>query len=569
MALGFVTPNTFLPNTVADANQVNANFLAIEVALNAGPPAGALVATSDLSALNWYNFFNFGALVNGGSVTNGTAFATMLATMAALNNGSGGGIAYLPAGSFPIAPGPGSGYVIPIQTVFQGAGATVANSGDGKGGPAQTMLSMVGDGTLLFGFEPHTSGGVYFRNIAFGCQNPLLPTTTCINSNLWNLVAEDCVFEGWPTAMVVGLQAGARGCTFHYGGNLSGCQQVIFSNPECFVIGPGEAYQNAIGNDGGPLGNSFLSLQGTEHSIVSFQHIFHWQYGIDYSQSSQQNRYNQYTNLEMAIFSTAVRMVPSTSAGLIYSEKFTSCIIHKEDDATDGLPVVQIDANGGASTNINDIEFNGCTVFSDAPTPQANQYIYEIGVCSDWRIIGGYAGNSSPNGGAAIAITGQCGDGLIMGTNLTPSLPNAENPSAAQYAVLVKAAPIGTVYVIGANMRGYSTPIYSTVGSAINLRVINCPGYNDAPGGTIITSRMPTSGVSFSAQTAGLTPYYGPATIEVTGGTITAIKFSQAPIPPATASYTSPLTSGTFDLSPGQYCTIYYTGSPTFVMVGR
>ena len=269
----------------------------------------------------------------------------------------------------------------------------------------------------------------------------------------------------------------------------------------------------------------------------------------------------------MEIYSTAVRMVPSAATGRIFGEKYTSCSIRKSDESVDNAPVVQMDSNGGPSTNINDIEYNDCTVYADVVAPQANQYIYEIGVCSDWRIIGGYAGNASPSGGAAIAITGACGDGLVMGTNLSPSYPHANTPSAAQWALLVTAAPAGLVQFIGVNMRGYTGPVSVTASLPISLEIIDCPGYNDVP--TIITEVMPATDTSFSAQTAGATPYFGPATFEITGGTITSIAFYPNANPASLPEYTSPLTAGTFDLSPGQFCKIIYTGSPSFVMVGR
>lgn len=519
MATPFVVPNAFVPNTVADANAVNANFDAVEVAINSGLPAGSLTENADLSALTQYNYQFFQTAAGGTSAAfNGLAMVNMLAAMGALNGGQGGGLGLFAAGNFDIVPGAGFGYQVPDQTVFQASGNTTG------GGPAQAGFAMTADGTLFYCSGPHNGGGVYFRNLGLSCLSPLLTTTTGIYINYWNTVADSCTFYNFPTALnIQGLQSGPKGCTFRYNNGPNNAQQVIIGGHQNLCIGPGE-FSQLERSSGGATGCSGISIQTSEHTVIAYHHIFYWDYGIDYAQNfgaKQNARFTHVTSVDLECWVNCVRMqLNATQGGVIFGEKYVGNMLKKSQHSTDSTAVVLIDTNGAANTNIDDIEFTNCTVIADTVNPQPNQYGYEIRNCGNVSIVGGYAGNCSSSGGAGIAITGNPNSVTITGTKLYPSYANANAPESSQYALFVSGSPVSLV-VTGCDMLGYggSGPVKIT-GTPQDVYIANCPGYNNME--TVINVQAPTTMSNYAAnQGTGPntgTSYYGPSLVTFVNG---------------------------------------------------
>jgi hypothetical protein len=502
-------------------------------------PRCAITYNEDFSKITVYNYLAYGANNGGGgpSSNNDTAMTDMVNAMTPPTAKISGGTAIIEQYQFPIdAPTSGDGYAIADQSAFLGLGT-------GGYTPSNTFAHFVISGSggsagspfIFFNCAPasHTSGGNYFKYLAFSWSDPSTGYETCIYADNWNCRAEYCNFVNCPTAFyAVGLSCGLSQCTIQYlKDSPDNATAVYLQGVECFVTGPGEFRQDSVVSKSGPTGCTAISLGGgssptVEHAIISYIHLSDWSYGISYK--LQAGVYGTHvTNVEAECLMACVYMRPPASEGKIFGEKYTSCLFAKSHDSNDGTAIVLIDTNGATNTdNINDIEFVNCTVIGDTSTPQAGQYCYQITSGSNIRIIGGTISNAgNGNGSAGIAITppiGGSGAGpgriTVLGADLGANYPQAKYPHSQEFALLISADITDTVTIDNCKMKGYgsASPVQITGSVATNtLFITNCEGYNDqnTPLNGTVPPVTPTSAATSS------TPYFGPSVVTFQSGT--------------------------------------------------
>lgn len=473
-----------------------------------------------------YNFGSYAGVPGGGTpAQNSTYLQQMLNDMLDASPPIGiGGFAFIPQSQFGVYAST-DGIAVPGQVNVVGSGG---------GGLVPPMIAgddffhfvINLDGTFLTCSGGHTSAGQYFRSLAFQWLNPTDPTDRCIVANTWNCRAVECNFVDCPTAFAAtGLQSGLIGCTIAYTAGPDDATAVILQGgTECFIHGPGEFYQTSVAA-GGPAGCSAIALGGgsptaTEHAVITDLHLYNWSFAINYVVN--RNVYGTHvTNVEAAAYVTCVNMIPPGANGKIHAEKFTSCVFRKTADSTDGHAIILVGTSLGPNSNLNDIEFRNCTVYSDSSTPQAGQYCYEITSGENIRIIGGTIGNAgaSGQGGAGIAITAPTGGGgpgriTILGVDLSAKYPHADNVHAQQYALLISASLQDVVTVEDCKMAGYEdngNPVSVTGEANEYLYIRNCQGYNDL--NTPLNHGVAPLGPGFTRAATCTTPYFGPSLI--------------------------------------------------------
>jgi hypothetical protein len=475
-----------------------------------------------------YNFGFYAMVPGGGTAPVNTGYlSTMFSNMASAN--PIGGLAFIPQSEFEID-ATDAGITVPDQCNVVGSGPGGVSPNPPP--PSFYHFIIMTDGIFLncSGIS-YTSGGQYFRSLAFQWSNPALKTDTCIMAGTWNCRAIDCNFVDCPTAFwAAGLQCGLITPTISYAESATVPHDVVavyLQGGQSFVLGPGEFRQKTSFGAGGPDNCSAIALGGgsanppTEHALITEMHIFYWSYAIDYKRNDGVFG-TQVTNVEADIYRICVRMQPFDSSGIIFGEKFTSCLFRKSNNSTDGQAIILIDTNGGDTDNINDIEFLNCTVFSDTSTPQADQYCYQITSGSNIRIIGGTASGAGLSTGhsAGIAITppfsgtAKPGRITVLGVDLGSQYPLADNAATVsqQYAVLISATLSDVVTIDSCQMSGYESignPVSITGDVGQYLYIRNCPGYNDQ--NTLLNGNEAPTTLPLSASMCSPTPYFGPS----------------------------------------------------------
>ena len=94
----------------------------------------------------------------------------------------------------------------------------------------------------------------------------------------------------------------------------------------------------------------------------------------------------------------------------------------------------------------------------------------------------------------------------------------------------------------------------NVVSNAVNVQITDCAGYNDQ--GVAVRTTPPGTG-SFTGATFG---YYGPVEFYTTGGGIGVITID---------GHATALLSGSFFLMPRETAQLSYTGTPSFLMLGK
>ncbi len=511
-----------------------------------------------------YNFGQFG----GGSAT--AALTNMFFEMSMASPIGGRG--FIPQQSFPID-ATSNGFAVPDQCDIDGSGGGGTLGSTMGSSFFHFIITPVGPGdSIFFKCEDpsgggHTSGGMYFRSLAFQWEDTCQPTDTCIRADVWNVRAIDCTFTNCPTAFYAkSISCTLEQCTIDYNVLASqgpnNTKAVILAHEQDGVIGPGQFSQTSPAN-GGATGCTCISIESAEHPIVSAMQILEWTTGVDFSQADG-TRFAHITNCEIECWQTAVNIqLPAAASNTVAGIKVTSCVLTKAEDSTDVGPIVRIDTNGNSNPLLlNDIALLDCTVYNMALAPLlSTQHGLLIAGGSNIKIIGGTYSNNGPYGGAGIAITGACEDVQIIGANLQPSYPGAPNVNSQKYALLVSGSPTGAVIVSGCDMTGYTLSPVSVTAIQTKLLISDCPGYNDQ--NTSIQSTPPTSvsGVSASSPGVGGTPYFGPSLIIWSGTPTVTLHL-----------YTQTITSN-FGIVflPSPYDSIYFSGgTPThFSWIGK
>lgn len=229
---------------------------------------------------------------------------------------------------------------------------------------------------------------------------------------------------------------------------------MVIAGANCAVQGPGEFLQQP--QPQGPSGCTAISIEGAEHTVIAEIHLSDWNFGMDFQQAPGA-LHTEIRNIDVESWQSAlnVKLPPSAdtpTAGI----KATSCYLAKQDNTTDGSPVVSIDPQGNSNSLLSDITLSDCTVINTALSNSSVQHGLEIVGGTNIKIVGGTYSNNSSDGGAGIAITGPCGDVQIIGVNLQPSYPWSTIQNAQTYGLLITANPAGTVYVADCDLSGYT-----------------------------------------------------------------------------------------------------------------
>jgi hypothetical protein len=455
------------------------------------------------------------------------ALDAMLNAMKSNYYGNYGGVAFIPQQAYPTnqaypVKAPVGGHTVWSQCnmIASGTGGTTT----GAPPPAFFHFTITPQGgalnpsTFLSCSGNHTSGGQYFKGLSFQWGATTNTADTCILANTWNCRALECNFLNCPVAFdAAGLSCGLDRCTIQYnsgpnGSGFSGFAAVRLRGSQCFAIGPGEFLQLSQ-LSGGPTNTCCISFEsGLEHGVVRDLHISHWSYGITYAISSNNEiKYCDIANVEFSTYTTCIYMAPSTTNGKIYGQKYTSCTFSRDFSSINRGALVYIDAAGGG---VNDVQFIACTAF------QGQGSGYELHSGSNIQIIGGTSAGNGTTGGAGIAITGTCSPCTVIGVNLDATYPAASG-QAQQWAFLCSGSPAYPVLLDNCSMHGYGSPgPVSVAGSPTDLRITNCPGYNDQ--NTTIAPTPPlntdVSASNASTITGGIN-YYGPSLVIFTNST--------------------------------------------------
>lgn len=496
--------------------------------LSSRQPKCSITPDTDFSAMTIYNYREYFDNA-GGSTENGllNMFSAMSAGAAPYGVGS---TAFILQQSF--SPVKAQSFPVPDQCNIVGAGGGGAAPGMGSGTPfyhfsidfsaSTTFLSCNSTGS-------YTTGGRYFRSLAFEGTALHSKDDTCIYAAADNVRAYDCTFTNIPTAFnMQGSGCALEQCTISYLFGKDSSRSVIISGSQCGVFGPSVIAQEPL-NMGGPAFCAGISIEGADHAVLANLHVSDWNIGIDfsrYSGSQYVGSQNVETrNCEIQCYATAVNIqLPASTTATLSGIKLTSCHLAKANNSDATNPVVLIDVHGNPSNNqIYDVTLFDCTVFNMAPSSGMTQHGLQITSGTNIKVIGGVYSNNSggATGGAGIAITGPCGDVQIIGANLQPSYPWVGSGSLSQqtYALLVSGGPMGTVLVSDCDMSGYGSgvsPISVTGTPPSKLLIYNCAGYNDQ--GFQVSTVPPTATTGVYAAEASLLGsgsinYFGPSVV--------------------------------------------------------
>jgi hypothetical protein len=473
-------------------------------ALSERQPRCTIVYAEDFSPMTVYNFGHYDATLISPDVALGAMFSQMNPS----SLGNTGALAFIPQKQY-LVTSSASGFTVPDQSniVGSGGGGTpIAGSGSFFHfliNPSTTTP------TIFFNCSSsdYTSGGVYFRSLAFQWGLSSYPTDTCIEAAMWNVRAIRCTFTDCPIAFnATGVSCALEQCTINYTVSSetgqNGTEAVILAGSQCSVRGPGNFSQTSPAT-GGATGCTCISVQGSDHAVIADMKLYEWTIGVDFSKAAGASSC-EILNCEFECWQTAVKIGLPSSGGTTSGIKITSCTLAKASDSTDSSPIVSISAGTGT---LSDVTLLDCTVYNMAEAP-GGQCGLVIASGNNIKIIGGTYSSNGPSGGAGIAITGAATNIQIIGANLQPSYGSSSN--VQQYALSITGGPTN-VLVSSCDMTGYSAGHAVSVGAgATTLRIINCPGYNDINTHLTATPAQLTSNVSASIAT---NPYYGPSVI--------------------------------------------------------
>ena len=509
-----------------------------------------------------YNGVDFGLVAPGGgtALANTTALSSLFAAMVA-PAGLPGGTAWIPQYNYPVNASL-VGLTVPIQSIFQGLGT----GGHGRAGTNVHFLinDTTSAGTFLSCSGVHTSGGTFFKNLAFQWSDPEFAGDTVLFLQYQGNAVEDCTFLDCPTALYIrGLTTLVKHCEIYYNVLASdpptNVTAILLHAVNCEISGPSEfnggpvvtaspGTSTCISIGGGATGCNLNTLRNL--------HMYYWNYGIDYSDINDTGvgsgtADNIIDRCYINIIRTAIYLTPSDSVGKIFNQTFTNNVLTKDHDSNEGGPIVFIDSNGGPAENIGPISFVNNVIYSNVSNEhghqhgeaQHDQYGVKIGTCSEVSIIGGQISQcgtltaTGADGTANVCISGNPSLVILDSVNLNSTYPGVNSGKGtgttgsgpSQYALLITGDP-SYVQVNNCNMSGFSgagqAPV-SVTGSPTTLIITNSPGYNDQ-NTPINTLAHILPGTAYSAATQGAhggTSYYGPSFIMFTsspssGGTV-------------------------------------------------
>ncbi len=492
-----------------------------------------------------YNAVDFGTTAGGSASSNSDALTSLFTAMTAAA-GLGGGTARIPQYNFPVDASDGGIVVPPVPTgtgdggcIIQGLG-TGGSSGGGSANPAfhfsiSDPSPNLGPFIFLSSTGNHTSGGTFFKNLAFKWMGPLFSLDTCLSLSVWNNGVDSCTFTDCPTAMNFRNLAGsARRCTIDYNvSTLPNVTAIIVQGLQNEISGPSEMDGHSL------AGTSTCILIGggpmtCEHNTIRGVHIYGWSYGIDYSDINETGTGSGTSNNvidgnKIDCIVTCINLVPSNAGGMIFNQIFSNNEITKNQDSTVANPIVYIDSNTVAASNIGPIFLVNNLIYSNVTSAKGmakpNQYGVQIGTCEAVSIIGGQISQVGTrvggDGTANVCISGSPASVIISDVNLSSSYAGANSgadtgasgSAASEFALLITGTP-SYIQVDNCYMGGpWAASPVSVTGTPGRLIITNCAGYNDQ-NTTINTLAHIAIGTAYSAAAAGAhggTSYYGPS----------------------------------------------------------
>jgi hypothetical protein len=536
--------------------------------LSACQPSCSIGVDIDFSAMTIYNYRAY--VDNFGNPND--ALTNMFFDMnAAIAPGGVGGAAFIRQQGFGVQ---ASSLAVPDQCNIVGTGG----GGDAPGAAGTPFYHFSIDFSLDSTFfscnstGSYTTGGKYFRSLAFQGTKLGSKTDTCIYAATANVRAYSCTFKDIPTALKMqGSGCALEQCTISYLSGKDSAKAIVIGGSQCGVFGPSAISQQP----GGPQNCTGISIEGADHAVLANLHVSDWNIGVDFSQY-RGSEYVGAQNVEirnceiMSVASALNIQLAMTTSAVLSGVKVTSCHLAKSNNSSATDPVVLIDINFNLSNNqLYDIVLVDCTVFNMGLNGSA-QYGLQITGGTNLKVLGGTYSNNGSGNGAGIAITGPCGDLQIVGANLQPSYPWAGTTkhgglNSQTFALLVTGGPTGTVLVLDCDMSGYGTGVspVSVSGTPPNeLLIYSCVGYNDQ--GFQISMVAPTA-ATYAAQASSLgthsIDYFGPSMI---------VYSSPSPVTLHAFGQTITQSFGIVFL-PSPYDSIYFSGGPpsNFYWVGK
>lgn len=342
------------------------------------PQCSTIGYGEDFSAMTIYNYGHYVPV----GVTPDTGLTNMFGAMTAAS--PIGGKAFIAQKNYGVH-ATTAGFTVPDQCDIDGSG------GGGTPGPTggtaffHFVISRSGTGDLKFlncvdagGGGGHTSGGKYFRSLAFQWGTTTHQNDVCIHGGTWNTRAVNCTFTDCPRAFeAADLNCALEQCTINYTQGPGTTKAVILAGPQCGVIGPGQFSQTSPFSSG-PANCTCISVESAQHSVISDMQLYEWSIGVDFSQA-EGTRFTQITNCDIECCQTALNIQLPTSASLVTAGiKVTACALAKASDSNDPSPIVKIDANGNAVTLLNDIALINCAVFNMYASAPSGQHGLQI-----------------------------------------------------------------------------------------------------------------------------------------------------------------------------------------------
>ena len=521
-----IIPNVFTPATVADANAVNANFTAVANAINEG-------------LTSYPTFINAVAPPYGMAVANTPAqntTALQAAIWAAIT--AGGGTVFIPAGTYNMAS---------AITISGLTGGIII-----QGASAGTKLVVQGNGDLFDVTGNYgTYGGTRFRDLQLVYASATSGIAINVQQGGEATTAEFCEFTNCPQAMALGgAQGGMFGCRV-YQNNIANTTQVTISKPECYVS-QCLLLQQPI-STGGPVGCIGINVQsGADQAWIINNHISDFNQGVVISGG----KFTFITNCAIQSWTNSVYVVPKSggSANCVF---LVGNHIPADPATTAQSSGVYIDSNGGPSTNASGIYGSGNLIYG-----WGNAGL-QVNVAQDVVFNGGQISSnglnpSAANLGANVVVSAAALRVSLNGVDMSGTVPIIG--AASPYALSVFGSGACLANLCDMTLCSTGPLLASSPGS---LSLTSCNGYNNIV--SIVSTATPANGAQITLASLG---HYGPGTMYVSGGTVSAIELFEV------SSFGVPgqvlgITSGTVVIpNPYTAFSIAWSGSPTVAIIG-
>jgi hypothetical protein len=522
-------PYYFQDGTTFLAEYINADFTALIEGIN----AIITFLNAQTSAPGYPTFINAAAAPFNMAVANNAGQNTT-ALQSAVNAAvtAGGGIIFIPAGTYQMS-GP--------VTVSGLTGGIII-----QGSSCGTQLIVQGN-VNLFNVSGNNGvfGGTRFRDLSI--QYPKGATTGIAISGSSGgepVTAEFCLFTNCPQAMSCGDQfSGLINC-FIVQNNVNNSVQVAISATQCFVVGCIMQQQSI--SSGGPAGTVGVQMYSGSDSTWIFRNHFSL---LNQSIVQVNGRFTYIVGNTCEAYTNSIFLQASSPSASIYGVVIVGNKCMLGPNSTAQSSGIYIDSNGGAASNVAGIYLSGNMIFGFGNAG------LQVNVAQDVVVDGGQISSNGLNPsstalGANVVVSAAAL--RVKLSDIDMSGVFAYNGGAAPYALAVSGSGACVASNCDMTLCGVG-PLYTS--SPGGLSLINCNGYNNT--GALVSAATPANGASTTLASLG---YYGPGTMYVTGGTVSAIKIGTNSLG---------ITSGTVLIpSPSQTFVIDWSGSPSVVIIG-